>query len=194
MWRYTHTDELYHYGVPGMRWGHRRNRSVVSTRKAFKQAKKAVTKAKVKTLLDKSTWIAGHDNNVRSRKNMKNIDRLTKAREKAAFKAIDAQAKYAYDKKLARTGSKAKAENAAAKVHARAMNKSKYGSGLSGSINDVKTGKGNTRYYNHLMKTKGHKYANKVEKKYSQKITRDLVGGVALTLGTAVALRLMEDQ
>ena len=36
MWQYQNTDELYHYGVLGMKWGHRKNNkdsSLTSTRK-----------------------------------------------------------------------------------------------------------------------------------------------------------------
>ena len=33
MWAYNGTDELYHYGIPGMKWGHHKAQSLVSTKK-----------------------------------------------------------------------------------------------------------------------------------------------------------------
>ena len=36
MWKYQNTDELYHYGVLGMKWGHRKAREERLTRKAQK--------------------------------------------------------------------------------------------------------------------------------------------------------------
>ena len=42
MWQYNYTDELYHYGVPGMKWGYRRGRSstVAARGEASKYLKK----------------------------------------------------------------------------------------------------------------------------------------------------------
>lgn len=31
MWEYRHTDELYHWGVPGMKWGRRKAKNTTST-------------------------------------------------------------------------------------------------------------------------------------------------------------------
>ena len=186
MWRYTHTDELYHYGVPGMKWGHRKNRSVVSARKAYKQSVKDERKARTKALFDKSTWIAGHDNQQRYKRLQANIKKASANREKAAFKAIDAQAKAAYKDKLTKTGDKAKAEKASIKVHNRAMAKGTYGYGLVGSAADAAAGGTNTRYYNHLKATKGKEYARKVEKRYSKQLVATLAGSVAVMIGSTI--------
>lgn len=49
MWKYNNFDELYHYGVPGMRWGHRRAKNNVKTSKTpnHKNKQKWSTKKKV---------------------------------------------------------------------------------------------------------------------------------------------------
>lgn len=190
MWEYRHTDELYHYGVPGMKWGHRKSQSVMTARNAYKSARKDLRKASVKKLFSKSTWIAGHNNVQAAKKATAKINALEKKKEKAAFNLIDKQAKYAYDKKLAKTGSKAKAEKAALKVHTKAFGKG--GGGLVGSIADAASGGGNTRYYKHLSKTKGKKYADKVEKKYGKQVLTSAAVGLAASIGLSVAAKYMD--
>ena len=169
MWKYNETgylpgnsiyhssDELYHYGVLGMRWGHRNSKAVQNAHKAYKQAKKEYRKESVKNLKNifrKSTWVAGAKNQEDYKKAHKGLTNARNKREQAAFKLIDAAAKDAYNKKLAKT---------------------RHG-----------VTKGNTHYYNHIAKVKGKKYANAVEKKYGKRLTRHLVGGVALATGAAI--------
>lgn len=62
MWEYTHYDELYHYGVPGMRWGRRKTRKWATSKNQPTSAKSsflsgvyaATGSKKVGRALDKS--------------------------------------------------------------------------------------------------------------------------------------------
>ena len=193
MWKYNHTDVFYHYGVLGMRWGHRRNSAVRDAHKAYKQSKREYRKESVKNLKNvfrKSTWVAGAKNQEDYRNARKGLTDARNKREQAAFKLIDAAAKDAYNKKLSKTGSKTKAEKASMKVHIKAMNQNRYGSGRVGSVADAQkrhgVTNGNANYYNHIAKVKGKKYANAIEKKYGKKLTKMFVGGIALATGSAI--------
>ena len=193
MWQYNNLDELYHYGVLGMRWGHRRNSAVRDAHKAYKQSKREYRKESVKNLKNvfrKSTWVAGAKNQEDYKKSHKDLTDARNKREQAAFKLIDAAAKDAYNKKLSKTGSKDKAVKAEQKVYYKGFKQERYGAGLVGSSADYKkrhgVAKGNTHYYNHIAKVKGKKYANAVEKKYGKRLTKQLIGGIALATGATI--------
>ena len=73
---------------------------------------------------------------------------------------------------MAKTGSKEKATKASMKTHYKAFKQKQFDAGRVGSIADV-TG-GQQRFYNHMVKTQGKKYADAVEKRYNRKTAIEL--------------------
>lgn len=137
MWQYNYTDELYHYGVPGMRWGHRKaiqisSSSVGNARARMKQAKankKAANKKFDKAYRDSNSWILNSQFDKKDRQNRNKA--LIDAAEKSA--KADSQykkAKKAY--KLAKKYEKQKVKDIKAKYSKEYLSgKSKVGKAVS---------------------------------------------------------------
>lgn len=76
MWKYTYQDELYHYGIKGMKWGVRRTaeqlghtvksvKSVYDSHKAKKRAKKEAAKAKKRSKITNPKKLTTEELNAR---------------------------------------------------------------------------------------------------------------------------------
>lgn len=168
------SNELYHYGVPGMRWGHRK-KSYEAERSAYKQAKKSYKAAR------RDANIASYS--AIGRSGLKNFKSAQNRANKAELDMIDAKAKY----KAAKSKN---AEKAEAKVYRKAMQKS----GLVGSAADDQSGGRSTRIYNHLKVSKGKEYANAIEKKVEKQAYAGLAASAAVAIGaTAVQAMILKD-
>lgn len=180
MWEYNYTQqsyELYHYGVPGMRWGHRKyynsNGSLNSAGKArqsYKSAKKELKSASKQYRKD-SLGLG-----------MKAIQKSNRSEKKynaAEMKVINAKAKF----KASKTSDPTKAKKAEFKTYRKEMSKS----GLAGSAADRKSGGRSTRIYNELTKKKGKAYADKVAKSVQNRAVATLVGAGVVAIGSAAA-------
>ena len=169
MWEYKYYNptELYHYGVKGMKWGHRKsNPAVADARQNYKTAKKDLrTAARIQRKTANTAF------------GMKGLQKFRSAEadtQKADLKALDAKAKY----KAAKSKN---AEKAELKTYVREMRKT----GLPGSATDRMRGGRSTRIYDDLVAKKGQAYADKVAKKVQNQSVAALATAATVTVGSA---------
>jgi len=173
LYHYDATEsELYHYGVPGMKWGQRKA-AYASEKNAYRQAKKDY-KAARKELRRSGYTAVGI-------KGLGKYNAVRKKADAAELNMIDAKAKY----KAAKSKNSEKAEF---NTYRKAMQKS----GLVGSGADDMSGGRSTKLYAHIKATKGKAYADKVQKKVEKVAIRNLVGTVVVATGAAVVGGILE--
>lgn len=177
MWEYNYTpnnDELYHYGVPGMRWGKRKkyqtsNGQLNSLGKARKNYEDA--KANRKQTLKEQRKSA---NTAFGIKGIARYQKAQKSYNKAISNEVSAKAKY----NAAKSKNSKKAEF---NTYRKAMQKS----GLAGSYADQKSGGRSTAIYNKIKVEKGKKYADKVAKKVQNRAVASFVTAAVVSIGAS---------
>lgn len=175
------TDELYHHGIKGQRWGVRRYQnedgSLTAAGKArydIKEAKREYKRAK------KGLRRAQRDLDWRGQgqgiKAIANRERLAKARDKAKDLAEEKRLDV-LQRKADKLG--LKSENKEFNKYVKEMKKT----GLVNSQLDKSTGGKSKRLYTRLAKTKGKKYADRVQEKVEDKQVRDEIIGYSAAAG-----------
>ena len=151
MWQYNHYDELYHYGVVGMKWGVRR--SLASKKASYKKAKKEYNKSFNKAY-DKA--IAGYSPIKKHRQ--ANDERWNDAANKAE-QLRKAKSEYKTAKKAIKADERAKA---ATKKALAKMEKQKYKDFVEQRSKDILAGESTVGKMWDVI-TGGHKIQAKIE-------------------------------
>lgn len=167
-------SELYHYGVPGMKWGRRKSPERETARQNYKSAKKDLRSAR--KAYNRNAYGLGVDGIARAQKYGNKMNR-------AELNTINAKAKY--------NAAKAKNSEKAAKAEFKTYRKEMSKNGLAGSIKDQQSGGKSTRLYKEIRAKKGKEYADRVAKKTQNMAYAQVAAGSAVAVGSyAVAAYL----
>lgn len=186
MWEYNYTDELYHHGIKGQKWGVRRFQNEdgslteagerrYATKSDYKQSKKDYKDAYVEQRVARrgAFGIQGLKNYKKAEQNTMDAD-VNRTRAKAEY----AKAKAKTDEK---------GDKAEFKTYVKSIGKT----GLEGSYADRTSGGRSTAMLNELRTRKGEEYAHRVEKKIQSQAITKMVAGTTVAVGAAIVAGLL---
>lgn len=185
MWTYNYNDELYHYGVQGMKWGHRKKyltadgselNDLGKARKNYEDAKRSRKEAEKGLRISKSGLGFGY-------KGIRRKQEALDSYNDAELNEIDAKAKY----NSAKAKNSKKAERAEFNTYRKAF--SEYG--LPDSAYDKETGGQGKRLYEKIKSQKGEQYADSILKSYQNRNVAGLAVGTAVSAGSLIALSIL---
>lgn len=180
MWKYNNTDELYHYGILGMRWGHHTAKSaqVSSNKSAYKQAKKEYRKASTKSSLSNLAQLFTASNEYSTKGANKNAAKRTARNTAYANKAV---------KEAIYKSSKKNSDKSAARKELKVYTKAIKKAGIVNSYADRASGGKSTATYNAIKKQKGKAYADKVNQRAANQKKAAFATSALISVGMLAA-------
>lgn len=181
-----YSNELYHHGIKGQKWGVRRYQNSDGTYTSAGRRRYEIGEAKAALKGAKSelrrVQAANRSTGILAGRGVKRENDLRERRiQKAENKVYDAKAALG----KARGGEKGEL-----KAYTKMMRKT----GLSGSVKDMQTNGKGTKLYDHIATKKGKDYAQKIENRAKKQLVAQVIGGTAVAVGAQVLSYYLEER